>query len=106
MTRTLSLSGLIAVLQEFAHLPCVTTEAAADNTGLGKKQVTIYNFTGKYSLVESLTVSDRVGSDVDEDLRERCLLDILHVIHHGTEEQVLRLTHSLYNLRKAERTLC
>ena len=101
--RALRLAGLEAVLREFAHQLCFTTDAAADNTGLGKKQETMDNFAGKNSLLESLTVSDRVGSDVDEDLRKHGLLDILHVIHHGNEAQVRKLTSSMYNLRKAER---
>ncbi len=94
MIVALRLVGLKAVAKELlvTHLLCVTTDAASDNTGLGKKRVTMDSFSRKNLLLESLTVSDRVWSDSDENFREIGLLDILHVIHHWSEKQVRTCT--------------
>jgi hypothetical protein len=105
VVRAFELAGLGEVIYKYRHILGLTTDAAVDNRGTGSFKSTMDNMTGTNSLLDSIFVSERASTMVDEDLKQLRVQDVLFQCHEGDEAQLRLLTANLRALRKSERDL-
>ena len=90
--RAFELAGLESVLRDYRHILCITTDAAADNRGVGKLKRGMDSMCGKFSLIESILVSGRAWAPVEEDLKRLGIRDVLLQFNEGDEAELRKLT--------------